>query len=84
MEKYRILYMYCKMLGNIMLGKPNLTHSALSLNFGYVVVIISFFPPFYFVCVHILDLYRRLKWVSSLHSYHVQDNNFYDLFHWWF
>lgn len=53
MEKYRILYMYCKMLGNIMLGKPNLTHSALSLNFGYVVVIISFFSPFLFcVCTY--------------------------------
>lgn len=52
MEKYRILYMYCKMLGNTMLGKPNLTHSALSLNFGYVVVIIFFSPFLFCVCTY--------------------------------
>lgn len=46
------------MLGNTMLGKPNLTYSALSLNYGYI-VIISFFPPF-ILCVHILGLYRKL------------------------
>lgn len=57
MEKYRILYMYCKVLGNIMLGKPNLTHSALSLNFGYVVVIISFFFPLFILCVYIFWVY---------------------------
>lgn len=55
MEKYRILYMYCKMLGNTMLGKPNLTHSALSLNFGYVVVIIFF--PLFILCVYIFWVY---------------------------
>lgn len=53
MEKYRILCMHCKVLGNTMLEKSNLTHSALSLYFGYIVVIISFFFfPFYFVCTY--------------------------------
>lgn len=56
MEKYRILCMHCKVLGNTMLEKSNLTHSALSLYFGYIVVIISFFFSLLF-CVYIFWVY---------------------------